>query len=265
MKLNNLFISLRKLALPFFVMLVYLFLYIPIIVLVMFSFNESASGYAWTGFTFDWYHKLFQSKEIWIAFINSMIVATSAVVLSVTMGVLIVWGLSDRFYYLISMFYSTMMIPDIVIAVGLLVFFDFLSIPLGLTTLIVGHTLLGLGFVVPTIYSRFLELDYQTVEASLDLGATEWQTFMRVILPFLTPAIISSALSVFILSFDDFLVSFFCSGSSSQTLSLYIFAMIRAGLSPVINALSTLILISSIILVAFFSLVKINPERPKYD
>ncbi len=198
-----------------------------------------------------------------MAFINSLIVAFSAVILSVTMGVLLVWGLTDRYYYLISSFYSTMMIPDIVIAVGLLVFFNVFNVPLGLNTLIVGHTLLGLGFVVPTIYSRFLEMDYQLVEASLDLGATEWQTFTHVILPFLSPAIFSSALSVLILSLDDFLVSFFCSGSSSQTLSLYIFAMIRTGLSPIINALSTLILIISIVLVAFFSFIKINPERRK--
>lgn len=263
MKVNNILNTIRSFALPCFVWLVYLFLYLPIIVLVIFSFNESGASYIWKGFTLEWYYKLFQSKEIWLAFVNSLIVAFSAVILSITMGVLLVWGLSDKFYYLISMFYTTMMIPDVVIAVGLLVFFDFLSVPLGLTTLIVGHTLLGLGFVVPTIYSRFLELDYQIIEASMDLGASEWQTFVNIILPFLYPALMSSALSVFILSLDDFLVSFFCSGSSSQTLSLYIFAMIRSGLSPIINALSTLILIVSIILVIFFSYIKIKPERQK--
>src|SRR5689334_10593408 len=113
--INNIILNIRNSALSLFVWLVYFFLYLPIIILVIYSFNKSGGSYIWKGFTLDWYYKLFQSKEIWLAFINSLIVAFSAVILSITMGVLLVWGISDKFYYLISMFYSTMMIPDIVI------------------------------------------------------------------------------------------------------------------------------------------------------
>lgn len=257
------FKKIRNFIFPAFVGSVYLFLYIPIIVLILFSFNSS--GISWNSFTLKWYYDLFQSPEIWAAFSTSLIVSVSAVVLSLTLGVFLVWGLSEKFSFLISIFYSAMMIPSIVIAVGLLVFFDFFSIPLGLTTLIAGHTLLGLGFAIPIIYSRYLELDNQIIEASLDLGASNWQTFVNLIVPFLSPALISAAFSVFIVSLDDLLISFFCAGSSSQTLSLYIFGKIRSGVHPMINALSTLILIVSSLLVLSLSLVKIkvDVERSK--
>jgi len=255
--------NIKSLILPGIVGLVYLFLYLPIIILVVFSFNQPGNVYSWNGFTFYWYTELFQSKEIWLAFINSLIIAVSAVVFSLTLGVLAVWGLRKSSRPYISIFYSTMLIPDVVIAVGLLVFFGFFVIPLSLNSLIVAHTLLGLGFVVPIVNSRLLELEEQVVEASLDLGATEWQTFIRVVLPFLKPSIIAAALSVFIFSLDDFLFCFFCASSSFQTLPIYIFAMIRSGASPIINALSTLILVISSLLVLFFSLIKIRSVSRK--
>lgn len=253
----------KGLILPAIVGSIYLFLYLPIIILIIFSFNQPGNAYSWNGFTLYWYHELFQSKEIWLAFINSLIIAVSAVIFSVTMGVLLVWGLRKSSTPFISIFYSTMLIPDVVIAVGLLVFFGFFVIPLSLNTLIVAHTLLGLGFVIPIVYSRFLELEPQVVEASFDLGATEWQTFVGVVLPFLRPAIVTAALSVFIFSLDDFLFCFFCASSSFQTLPIYIFAMIRSGASPIINALSSLILIISSLLVLIFSLLRIKSVSRK--
>lgn len=252
--------KLNKILLPTFVGLVYLFLYLPIFILILFSFNKSPIAYSWAGFTLDWYYKLFETKEIWYSLLNSLIVGLSATFLSLTMGTLFVWGV--RFHYFTYFFYLTMMIPDVVIAAGLLIFFTLISIPLGFTTLIAGHTLLGLGLVVPIVYSRFSELDNQIIEASLNLGATEWQTFVKVIVPFLRPALSSAALSVFILSFDDFLISFFCAGATSQTLSLYIFSIISSGVSPIINALSTLILLFSSVLIVIISYLKIKLDRP---
>lgn len=243
---------------PAFVLSVYLFLYMPIVILVLFSFNDSSVTYNWNGFTMKWYNQLFYSPEIWNALKNSLIVASCAVVLSITMGTLLIWFLSKKFYKLLSLFYATIMIPDIVIAVGMLSLFSLFFVPLGLNTLIAGHTLLGLGFVVPLLYARISELDYNIIEASWDLGATDWQTFLYIVLPFLSPALVSSAISVFILSLDDFLISFFCAGSDSQTLSLYIYAMIRSGVSPVVNALSTLILVISTLLVLVFSFSRIK-------
>jgi spermidine/putrescine transport system permease protein len=143
-------------------------------------------------------------------------------------------------------------VPEVVLGVGLLTFFVLCSVPLGLMTLIVAHTVLGLGFAVPLINGRFAELDIRLVEASLDLGATVHQTFFSIIVPLLRPTIIAAGLLVFIISFDDFVLSYFCSGTSVQTLSLYLLSMLRTGISPTMNALSTLLLLLSSILVFVF-------------
>jgi len=156
------------------------------------------------------------------------------------------------------MFYASLATPEIVLAVGLLSFFSIFSIPLSLTTLIAGHTLIGLGYVIPILQTRFEELDKRYMEAALDLGATQGQAFWRIMIPLMWPAITAAALLVFILSLDDFLISFFCSGGSTQTLPIYIFVMIRSGATPVVNALSTLLLVVSSLLVLLFSSLKIK-------
>lgn len=246
-------------ALPFIAILTYAILYIPIIILICFSFNDAAFPYTWGGFTWRWYRELLHTPEIWDALYNTFIVATSSAFLSLVMGVLFVcWNARDRLYKFTPLFYAGVALPEIVIAVGLLSFFSFFAVPLGMTTLIAGHTLLGLGFVVPIVRARYLELDYNILEASLDLGATEFQTFFKVTLPLLMPAIVASGLLVFILSLDDFLIAFFCSGTTAQTLTLYIFSMIRLGVSPMINAVSTLMLFISSIFVLSFVLLNIK-------
>ena len=168
------------------------------------------------------------------------------------------YGAQSKIRSMEVLFYINLMIPEILLALSLLVLFTYCSIPLGLITLIVGHTLLGLGFAVPMISACFAEIDYSVIEASFDLGATLNQTFFRVIVPVLMPAMVAAGLLVFIISFEDFLISFFCAGSSAQTLSLYIFAMIRSGVSPTINALSTLLLLLSSAVVLLFSVLKVR-------
>lgn len=257
--MNRITSAFSRISYGAFVTLVYLFLYVPIAVLIVFSFNTSAFPDKWVGFSLKWYEALFQSTEIWAAFKNSLLVACSSVILSLTMAVFFVSYVSrDRLSRFIPAFYLNLIIPEIVVAVGLLTLFSFFSIPLGITTLIAGHTLIGLGYAVPIVYARFMELDESIIEASLDLGANQHQTFYGVILPLLKPALFAAGLLVFILSFDDFLISFFCSGTSSQTLSLYIFAMIRTGVTPTVNALSTLLLLISSILVLIFSSLRIR-------
>jgi spermidine/putrescine transport system permease protein len=242
--------------LPVLASFTYLFLYLPIIVLIFLSFNASDFPFKWDGFTLKWYASLLHEPELFIALKNSLLVALTSVALSLVMGLLFVYcGWQYRLYRFMPAFLAAVALPEIVLAVGLLSFFSFFSVPLGLTTLIVGHTLLGLSFVIPIIRTQFLELDYSLTEASLDLGASEAQTFFKIILPLLSPALVAGGLLVFILSLDDFLISFFCSGPTSQTLSLYIFGMIRLGVSPTINALSTMLLaISSLLVIAFCSL-----------
>ncbi|MBI2352920.1 ABC transporter permease [Candidatus Dependentiae bacterium] len=232
----------------FLVSCIYVFLYMPLIVLVLYSFNQGGFPDIWRGFSLHWYVDLLNSVDIWRAFTNSIIVAFCSATLSVLMAIFFIHGSRKQGIDWTALFYSNIVISDIVLAVGLLALFSAISVPLGLTTLIAGHTLLGLGFVIPVIKNRYDELDDSIIEASLDLGASSQYTFLHVTIPFLYPAIFSAFLLAVIVSFDDFLISFFCSGASVQTLSLYIFSMIRSGVSPVVNALSTILLLISLLL-----------------
>ncbi len=246
-----------KWARLFLIIASYLFLYVPIVVLVVFSFNTESYPSPWSAFTLRWYRELFSDVYLWKAFSNSLVVAVFSTLISLTTGVLLIFYAAQggRIGKALALFYGNIIIPETVLAVALLGFFTLVSIPLSLLTLIVSHTVLGLGFVIPMVYARFLELDYRLTEASLMLGATPVQTFFKVTLPLLLPTLITTALLVFIISFDDFILSYFCAGSSSQTLSLYILSMIRSGVSPVVNALSTLLLfLSSVLVWIFFSL-----------
>lgn len=248
---------LGKAASLFLVLSTYLFLYVPIIVLLVFSFNLEAFPSPWKGFTLKWYGELFRSSHLWAAFSNSLIVAFCSTFISLLVGGLLIFYAAQggRVGKFLSLFYGNLVIPETVLAVALLGFFSLIAIPLGLTTLVLAHTVLGLGFVIPIVYARFQELDFRLTEASLVLGATKMQTFFKVTLPLLRPSLIATALLVFIISFDDFILSYFCAGSSAQTLSLYILSMIRSGVSPVVNALSALLLfLSSMLVLIFFSL-----------
>jgi spermidine/putrescine transport system permease protein len=254
--------SARSYVLPLMVSCFYFFLYIPIFVLIAFSFNNNALTCGWSSFTTHWYYELFASTEVWHALQNSLIIALSSVALSLMIGSsLIFFGSRGFVKRVLLLFYGSLAMPEIVLAVGLLSLFSFFTVPLGAITLIIGHTLLGLGYVIPILHSRFVELDQSLIEASYDLGATQRQTFFFVVLPLLMPALIAAGLLVFIISLDDFIISFFCAGASVQTLPLYIFGVIRTGASPMINALSTIMLIFSSFLVLLFSLLHVKKTR----
>ncbi|HPE84583.1 MAG: ABC transporter permease [Chlamydiia bacterium] len=242
------------------VALTYLFLYVPIVVLIVFSFNSKSFPAPWDSFTFHWYHELFHSKDLWVAFSNSLVIALTSTFISLTMSVLLIFfrasgGKVGKF---LALYYGNLIIPETVLAVGLLGYFTMLNIPLGMPTLIAAHTVLGLGFVIPVLYSRYVSLDPRLVEASLDLGASPLQTFFKITLPLLRPSMIATGLLIFIISFDDFILSYFCAGSNIQTLSLYLLAVIRSGLSPVVNALSAVLFLFSCGLVMLFFSPKIR-------
>lgn len=235
----------------------YLFLYLPIMILIVYSFNSGAREYTWSYLTLEWYTQLFAATDFWDAFKNSLIVAVSSVLLTLSMGsALIFFGRKTVLSSLIVTFYLNLIVPEIVLAVGLLAFFYFFSIPLTIVSLIVGHTIIGLGYVVPMIDARFKDFDVRIIEASYDLGATPLQTFFKIILPIMSPTLIAAGMLVFIISFDDFVLSFFCASGSVQTLPLYIFSMMRSGASPQISALSTLLLCASAVLVFIFSWIQ---------
>jgi len=217
-------------------------------------------SYQWHGFTLKWYQELFHSEVIWGVLKNSLIVAGCSTFLSLTLGAMVVYGMKEKLDRFAHIFYIPVLIPEIVLSVGFLYLFSFFRIPLGLPTVIVAHTLLGLAYSVPLLHARLSELDENVIEASMDLGATPWQTFVRIVFPFLRPALLSAGLLAWIVSFDDFLIAFFCTGGSSQTLPLYIYAMVRVGVSPVINALSVLMLVLSCLLVLIYSSIKFKSK-----
>jgi spermidine/putrescine transport system permease protein len=142
-----------------------------------------------------------------------------------------------------NLFYGNLIIPETVLGAALLSYFNLANIPLGLPTIIIAHTVLGLGFSIPILFIRFSEIDQRIFEASKVLGASSTQTFFKIALPLMRPTLYAAALMIFIISFDDFVLSYFCSGTSAQTLSLFLVSSIRYGISPVINAFASLLLI----------------------
>ena len=172
------------------------------------------------------------------------------------MGIFLIFfrAQGGRIQKALPLFYGNLIIPETMLAISLLSYFTLFKIELGMPTLIVAHTVLGLGFVIPILYTRYLQLDRRLTEASEVLGAAPFQTFIKITLPLLRPTLLATGLLIFILSFDDFILSYFCAGTSVQTLSLYLLSMLRSGISPIVNALSTiLLLLSSLMVMLFFS------------
>ncbi len=243
---------------PLYMISVYIFLYVPLIVLVLFSFNNSAMSVQWAGFSLRWYRQLFATPEIVSALWVSLIVALCSTFLSVVLGTALVFASKWwRPRFLFELFIPNVVLPEIILALGLLSIFAFFNIPLGYGSLIAGHTLLGLGFVIPIIRARFIELDPILTEASADLGATPTQTFRKIVMPLLMPSIIAASLLVFTLSLDDFFIAFFCSGARIETLSIYVFSKVREGVDPSINAIAALLLAVSSLFILIVSYLEV--------
>jgi len=255
-----------KILHPFWVVCAYLFLYLPMFVMIVFSFNNSSTSAKWVGFSLRWYKKLLTSTEMLNALYVSLIVAICSTFLSIVLGTCLVFA--SRWWkssLLFNIFYPNIILPDIVLAICVLSIFSFFKVPAGYGSLIVGHTIIGLGFVVPIVRARFVELDPVLTEASLDLGASYLQTFIKVLIPLLMPSLIAASLLVFTISLDDFLIAFFCSGPTVQTLSIYIFSMIRSGIDPTINAISSCFLAVSSLLILILCSLKVLDQVISYE
>jgi len=252
---------------PLFVCFAYLFLYMPILILAIFSFNDSVIPGKWVGFSLRWYQELFKNPDVLAAFKTSIIVAACSTGLSVILGTCFViahtW--SSRINSLTNLFYANIILPEIILGIGILSIFTLCNIPIGYPSLITGHTLLGLGFVVPIVNARYQELDPILTEVSLDLGANYLQTFRKVLLPLLMPSLIASSLLVFTLSLDDFLISFFCSGPTVQTLAVYVYSTARSGINPTINAISAILLAVSSLVVLLLCFLKVIDQVISHD
>jgi spermidine/putrescine transport system permease protein len=233
--------------------LVYLFLYAPIVVLVIFSFNRSRLSARWLGFTGEWYVSLWHSEPIVHSLVNSLVVGgvvTLACILFGTAAALVIGQGSWRGRaFFDAVVYLPLLIPEIVIAVAMVIFFSLLRLELSLTTVIVAHISFCVSYVIIVVGARLSGRDRSVEEAALDLGANEWTTFRRITLPLAAPAILSAALLVFTASFDDYLITSFVAGVRSTTLPLEIYSMLKRGITPEINAVSTIILAATIPLV----------------
>ncbi len=249
-----------------FVALSYIFLYLPILTLILFSFNAKRFPAPWDHCTLKWYQNLFHTQEIWLSLGTSLCVALLSTSLSLGMGVLLLFfkAIGGNIRKAIPFFYGNLIIPETMLALSLVSYFSLCKIELGMTTLVAAHTVLGLGFVIPILYTRYLHLDQKLSEVSQVLGATQSQTFFKVTLPLLRPTLIAIGLLTFVLSFDDFIISYFCAGTSVTTFSVYLLSTFRLGIDPTINALATfLILFSSLLVILFFAIRSVGGIRFK--
>ena len=232
------------------------FLWAPIFVVVIFSFNASRFGVAWDGFTTKWYRALAENSQALAAMKNTLLLASISTLISTALGTMLGYSLG-RFKtratkFANSLLYIPIFIPDIVMAVALLLFYSLLRswlgfLELGLTTMILAHVTFQIPFVAIIVRARLNGLDSALEEAAHDLGANSWQTFRHVTLPMMLPGVLAGAMLAFTLSLDDFVVSFFTSGPGSTTLPILIYSSVKRGITPEINALSTLIVVASIL------------------
>ncbi|WP_373534859.1 ABC transporter permease [Microcoleus sp.] len=252
--------------------LAFAFLYLPILILIIYSFNTSRFNAVWRGFTLDWYRSLFSntgatiassSSGILPALNNSLLIAAISTVVATIFGTMLALAL-ERFHFpgrkaVEALLFLPIIMPEITIGISLLVFFTLafrivenltgIRLNLGLPTVIIGHVVFNISFVTITVRARLAELDPQLEQAAFDLGANEWRTFWRITFPLIWPAIFSAALLAFTLSLDDFVVTFFTTGVGSMTLPLFVYGMIKFSVTPAINAISTLMLFASLLLV----------------
>ena len=235
------------------VWLVYTFLYLPILIVVAYSFNAAKYTTAWSGFTLDWYAKLWNNTPLMDAALNSLSVATIAATVATALGSMAAVCLHRYRFPGRKVLHGSILIltvsPEIVMGISLLIFFIALKVELGFWTLFASHITIGLPFVTVTVLGRLAEFDERLVEAARDLGASEGQAFRQVILPLTMPAVAAGWLLAFTLSMDDVLVSFFVTGPSFEVLPLKIYSMVRLGVKPDINALSAVMFGVTIILV----------------
>lgn len=242
-----------------FLLLVFAYLYIPIGVLVANAFNQSKYGISWDGFTLDWFVRLASNASLMEAARHSVTIALVSASAAAIIGTLAAVALYRyRFRgkgFVGGMLFVVMMSPDIVMAISLLALFVVLGISLGFWSLLLAHITFCLPFVVITVYSRLKGFDVRMLEAAKDLGASEAVTFRKIILPLAGPAIAAGWLLSFTLSLDDVIVSSFVTGPSYEILPLKIYSMVKVGVSPEVNALATIMLAASLILVVIAQLL----------
>ena len=234
--------------------LVYAFLYAPIAILVLFSFNRGSQTAVWQGFTLEWYRSLAGNSLILTAVRNSLIVGVAATVVATVFGTLAALALGRHEFrgkgFTRNLLYLPIIIPEIVVGAALVTFFGVVGLRLSLTTVVIAHVVFSVSYVAIVVRARLSGFDRSLEEAALDLGARPLQTFFRVTLPLILPGIVSGALLVFTVSIDDYVITSFVAGVGATTLPLQIYSMLKVGVTPEVNAVSTLLLVLTIFLIA---------------
>ena len=230
--------------------LVLLFLYGPIAMLIVLSFNESGLPTAGGGFSTKWYGELVANTDILSAAVNSLLVATGSTLIATPIGTLLALGLERaiRSTLLDALVFVPMIIPDIVLAIALLSLYSLLQMTLGLYSILLSHVVFSIAFVAAIVRTRLSHFDPSIEEASLDLGASELTTFFKITLPLIFPGIVAGALLAFTISVDEFVVAYFTAGPAQPTLPILIYSMVRFGVTPDVNALATIVVLVSITL-----------------
>lgn len=239
------------------------FLYVPILVVVAMSFNDGGSAYSWDGFSFRWYGELLGNERLRKALMTSLLVGGGATLIATVLGTLLAVGLvrHTRSKLLEASAMAPAILPDLLLAVGLLSFYYAASIPKSAWTILFAHAAFGTAFVVAVVRARLSGMDLAEEEASRDLGAGAVTTFVRITVPAIAPAIVAGALLVFTLSLDEFVIAFFTAGPTTQTLPIAVYSMVRVGVTPEINALATLLVILSITVVVVAARMVRNTEE----
>ena len=234
-------------------MVTMVFLFLPLLILILYSFNESTSM-RWTGFSLRWYRRLFTERELWRSFWNSILIAvtsaTTATIIGTFGAIGVNWYRFKLRNYVQTISLLPMILPEIIIGVSLSIFFAGAGIPLGLFTIFVAHTTFNLPFVFLMVMARLDEFDFSIIEAAQDLGASEKETLRKVTIPVCMPGIISGFLTAITLSLEDFVITFFVAGPGSSTLPIFIFSAItrKGSVTPVISALSVVMILGTVLL-----------------
>lgn len=252
-----------------FTVLVYVFLYLPIVVLIIFSFNDSKSRTVWSGFSLHWYQELLQDEEILSAFSTTITVSVLAAVIATVLGTAAAIGFHNMKRRPRNLFLTINNIPmtnaDIITGVSLMLLFvaagNLLGFSLGFGTLLLAHITFNVPYVVLAVMPKLRQLNPNLGEAAMDLGATPWQAFWKVLMPELRPGILNGMLIAFTMSIDDFVISYFTAGSEVSTLAMQIYAMTRKRISPEVNALSTILFVVVLTLLVIVNVRQVRQEQ----
>ena len=245
-----------------YAVLMYTLFYIPVAVMIVFSFNDAKRNYSWEGFTTDWYRKLFSfsNTTLWDALVYSLVIAVLATVISTVIGVLGAIGLKKFEFrakkFVNVMIYVPIIVPEIVLAVAMLIIFITIGVKMGMGTILIGHCTFCIPYAVVTIKGRISGDNETLEEASMDLGANRIQTFIRVTIPSIMPGIMSAAFLSFTLSIDDVVMSNMLAGASQSTLPVLILSLNRTGISGDVNALTTVMIVFMVLAILAQNIIK---------